>query len=256
MIGVDLDAIRINRAADVRGCAERLRDIVRDMLGFRVAICHNIAVKQPMVDADGEILATTVFGWTQDDKDRWWRTPRLALESPLPTACRYESEPFWCNAQGFRTPLPNPLLNAIDLARFERRSLTPAAIVVPVHLPFGQIGAASYVPPDRDRLEIGPEFAAHGDTLGLLTRTFIAGYVRVMCARERVPVGTSLSKREVECLRWAAVGKTDFEISLIMSRSRATVRFHIHNASLKLDAVNRSQTLFKATQLGYIGLNA
>ena len=69
-------------------------------------------------------------------------------------------------------------------------------------------------------------------------------------------MGAMLSKREVECLRWAAVGKTDFEISMIMLRSRATVRFHIHNASVKLSAVNRSQTLFKATQLGYIGLNA
>jgi DNA-binding CsgD family transcriptional regulator len=56
----------------------------------------------------------------------------------------------------------------------------------------------------------------------------------------------------VECLRWAAMGKTDIEISMIIKRSRATVRFHIHNASMKLDAVNRSQAVFKATQLGYI----
>ncbi|HEY0315526.1 MAG TPA: helix-turn-helix transcriptional regulator [Sphingomonas sp.] len=253
---VNLDAVRIAAPQYVRPAAERLREMVRDMTGFRVAICHNIAVKQPMIDANGDILATSVFGWTQDENDRWWRTPRLALESPLPTACRYESEPFWCNAQGFRTTMPNAMLDAIDLTNFERRGLTPAAIVVPVHLPFGQIGAASYVPPDRDRLDISAEFALYGDVLGLLTRTFIAGYVRVMCDRERLPVGPILSKREVECLRWAAVGKTDFEISLIMSRSRATVRFHIHNASLKLNAVNRSQTLFKAAQLGYIGLNS
>jgi len=73
------------------------------------------------------------------------------------------------------------------------------------------------------------------------------------CA-QRLPSGSRLSKREVECLRWAAIGKTDLEISMIMSRSRATVRFHIHNASTKLDAVNRSQTVFKASQLGYIAL--
>ncbi len=72
----------------------------------------------------------------------------------------------------------------------------------------------------------------------------------------RMPVRSSLSRHEVECLRWAAIGKTDVEIGMILSRSRATVRFHIHNAATKLDAVNRSQTLFKATQLGYIGFNA
>ena len=54
--------------------------------------------------------------------------------------------------------------------------------------------------------------------------------------------------------RLAYIGKTDLEISMIMSRSRATVRFHIHNASMKLNAVNRSQTVFKAAQLGYISL--
>jgi DNA-binding CsgD family transcriptional regulator len=151
--------------------------------------------------------------------------------------------------------LPNPMLDTLDRADFIRRGLTPAAIVVPVHLPFGQIGAASYIPEDADRLDLQEEFAGYGVHLGLLTRHFISGYVRAMCDKERLPVGANLSKREVECLRWAAIGKTDLEIGLIIARSRATVRFHMHNASSKLDAVNRSQTLFKAAQLGYIALH-
>jgi DNA-binding CsgD family transcriptional regulator len=256
MTCLNLDQVRIFTPHDVRPAAERLRDFVDRTLGFRVAICHNIAVSQPMMDANGEILATSVFGWTNDEADRWWRQPRLALESPLPTACRYESEPFWCNRDGIRTSIPNPMLDALDLSDFERRALTSAAIVVPVHLPFGQIGAASFVPRDPARLDVSEEFDAHADNLGLLTRTFVAGYTRVMCRQERVPVGPLLSKREVQCLRWAAVGKTDYEISMIMLRSHGTVRFHIHNASVKLSAVNRSQALFKATQLGYIGVNA
>lgn len=253
---VCLDSVRIVKREDVRQAAERLRDIVRELLGFRVAICHDITVKQPMLDAKGNVLATSVFGWTNDPADRWWRTPRLALDSPLPTACRYESEPFWCNAEGFHTAIPNPLLDAIDLTDFERRSLTPAAIVVPVHLPFGHLGAASYEPATRCKLDLSAEFEACGDVLGLLSRNFIASYVRVMCDAERLPVGVGLTKREVECLRWAAVGKTDHEIGIIMSRTRATVRFHLHKAAMKLESVNRSQTIFKAAQLGYIGLHS
>jgi DNA-binding CsgD family transcriptional regulator len=253
---LNLNEIRISRPQDVRPAALRLMEMVQTLLGFRLAVCHNIAISQPMVDADGNVLASSVFGWTDEETERWWCVPRLALESPLPTACRYESEPFWCNAEGFRTSTPNPMLAALDLTDFERRSLTVAAIVVPVHLPFGQIGAASFLPADRSHMDLSREFAAHGDTLGLLIRSFIASYTRVMCQQERLPVGPMLSRREVQCLRWAAIGKTDSEIGMIMLRSHATVRFHMHNAAVKLSAVNRSQALFKATQLGYIGVNA
>ena len=113
----------------------------------------------------------------------------------------------------------------------------------------------SYNPLDRDIVDLSEQFLACDDALGVYSRTFIATYVQVMGSIQALPPGSRLSKREVECLRWAAIGKTDLEISMIMSRSRATVRFHIHNASIKLNAVNRSQTVFKASQLGYISLN-
>ncbi|MEY4240261.1 MAG: hypothetical protein RL339_2862, partial [Pseudomonadota bacterium] len=48
-------------------------------------------------------------------------------------------------------------------------------------------------------------------------------------------------------------GKTDKEISMILGRSHATIRYHIHRAGEKLDSVNRAQTIFKAGQLGYLG---
>lgn len=255
MLKVDnIKAVRIGDAQSVRTAAEAFRRIVEELGDFRIAACHNIAVKEPMVDASGAILASDVFGWTVND--RWWHSPRLALDSPLPAACRYTSEPFWCNAEGIRTWQRNAFLEKIDLTNFEARAMTRAAIVVPVHLPFGQVGAVSFNSPDPEVTDLGDAFEAFGDELGVYARTFISSYVPVMCRAQRLPAASRLSKREVECLRWAAIGKTDFEISTIIERSRATVRFHIHNASLKLDAVNRSQTVFKAAQLGYIGLNS
>ena len=220
---------------------------------MRAAPAHDIAGKQTPVDGDGQVLARDVFGWA-DEERVWWRNSRIALFSPITTACRYESEPFWVNGEGFRTRQPNSFLDAIDLANFENRAMTCAAIVVPVHLPFGQIGAVSFNPFDRARTDLSEPFAAWGDALGVYARTFIATYVQAMGASSGLPSESRLSKREVECLRWAAIGKTDLEISMIMARSRATVRFHIHNAALKLNAVNRSQTVFKAAQLGYISL--
>jgi DNA-binding CsgD family transcriptional regulator len=247
-----IDSVRIATADDVTRAALALRALA-DAAGMRVAPAHNIALKQPMLDEAGEPLATSVFGWS-DCKVAWWKSPRLALDSPIPAACRYEAEPFWVNAEGFRTHQPNHFLTAIDLSNFAQRALTQAAIVAPVHLPFGQIGAVSFNPIDEEVTDLAQPFAEWSDLFGLAARTFVGSYVRVACRAQRLPAGSRLSKREVECLKWAAIGKTDQEISMIMARSRATVRFHIHNASIKLDAVNRSQTVFKAAQLGYIGL--
>lgn len=249
-----LDAMRAETPRDIVRAAEALRDGACDLFDCRVAASANIASMAPMRDADGQLLATGIFGW--DSSDRWWRTPGMALKSPITAACRYEHEPFWCNADGIHTRARNPLLDQIDLSDFEQRAQTHAAIVVPVHLPFGYLGAATFQARDRNRTDLSGEFTAFGDILGLYARTFIAGYQRVMGRPGRITVKNPLSRHEVECLRWAAIGKTDVEIGMILSRSRATVRFHIHNAATKLDAVNRSQTLFKATQLGYIGFNA
>jgi LuxR family transcriptional regulator, quorum-sensing system regulator CciR len=247
-----IDSVRISSPQDIRRAAEALHAI-GSSCGMRVAPAHDIADKSTPVDAEGNLLARDVFGWSEEERV-WWRNSRIALDSPLTTACRFESEPFWVNSEGFRTRQPNAYLRSIDLTNFDQRAMTRAAIVVPVHLPFGQIGAVSFNPSDRTKLDLTAEFAECGDAFGIYARTFIATYVHVMGHVQALPSGTRLSKREVECLRWAAIGKTDLEISMIMSRSRATVRFHIHNAAIKLNAVNRSQTVFKAAQLGYISL--
>ena len=248
----NIDAVRVTSPDGIRSAAEALHRIAMEQ-GMRVAPAHDIADKRTPVDAEGNILATAVFGWS-DDERVWWRNSRIALDSPLTTACRFEGQPFWANAEGFRTREPNPYLQSIDITNFEQRALTRAAIAVPVHLPFGQIGAVSFNPLDRDKVDLDDDFRRLSDAFGLYARTFIATYVQVMGSSQALPPESRLSKREVECLRWAAIGKTDIEISMIMSRSRATVRFHIHNAATKLNAVNRSQTVFKAAQLGYISL--
>jgi LuxR family quorum-sensing system transcriptional regulator CciR len=247
-----LERIAIRSLEGIRPAAEALRDAAMSLTGLRVAPCANIASKEPMVDGNGNILASDVFGWC-DPSERWWERPLLALTSPITLACRYESEPFWCCAAGIHTQQYNPHIVGLDLSDFFERAMTEAAIVVPIHLPYGQIGAVSFQPAVPEKDGLGAKFAEFGDLLGMLSRKFICSYVKVMDKAQWIPSDVKLSKREIECLRWAAVGKTDSEIALILGRSCATIRFHIHNAALKLNAVNRSQAVFKAGQLGYLG---
>jgi len=202
----------------------------------------------------GLSLALDVFGWT-DPGPRWWENARLALTSPLTIACRYESEPFWCNEHGIHLRQQNAHIASLDIADFCKRAMTEAAIVVPIHLPFGEIAAVSFNPKEPERTDLSAEFAQHADTLEHWARRFICSYVKVRAKHRWIASDVRLSKREVQCLRWASLGKTDEEIARILGRSCATIRFHIHNAAIKLNAVNRSQTVFKASQLGYLGLD-
>src|SRR5882762_5572310 len=247
-----LDRLTVRSIAGIRGAAQALHETALSIANLRTAACANIASKDPMIDGEGQILASEVFGW-REPGERWWERPRLALTSPLTLACRYESEPFWCNRSGIHTQQCNPHLVALDLTDFFERAMTEAAIVVPIHLPYGQIGAVSFQPAVPEKEGLGPKFTEFGELLGMLSRKFVCSYVRVMDKAQWIPSDVKLSKREIECLRWAAVGKTDSEVALILGRSCATIRFHIHNAAMKLNAVNRSQAVFKAGQLGYLG---
>ncbi|WP_187775636.1 LuxR family transcriptional regulator [Luteimonas suaedae] len=63
-----------------------------------------------------------------------------------------------------------------------------------------------------------------------------------------------LSRREREVLRWSAIGKTSWEISLILGISERTVNFHVQGACRKLQAQGRRAACARAVALGLISL--
>jgi DNA-binding CsgD family transcriptional regulator len=64
-----------------------------------------------------------------------------------------------------------------------------------------------------------------------------------------------LSGREVECLKWAAIGKTAFETSMIIGISERTVRHHLEMSRRKLDAGNITHAVVKAINGNLLGQN-
>ena len=61
-----------------------------------------------------------------------------------------------------------------------------------------------------------------------------------------------ITEREIECLQWASIGKTAWEISVILSISERTVGFHLANAAVKLQANNRTHAVSTALKKGLI----
>jgi len=55
-----------------------------------------------------------------------------------------------------------------------------------------------------------------------------------------------LTERETEILRWLMEGKTSWDVGKILSISESTVKFHVNNTLVKLNAVNRTHAVAKA----------
>ena len=82
----------------------------------------------------------------------------------------------------------------------------------------------------------------------------IANVVHEMILRvERVSeVIPRLTKREIECLKWASEGKTYEEIAIILGIRRGTVQSYMEFSRLKLNAVNTTHSVTRALRLRLI----
>jgi DNA-binding CsgD family transcriptional regulator len=124
-----------------------------------------------------------------------------------------------------------------------------AGITMPVHSPQGELGILSLA------LDAPPEVALPITQNSLPYVQLLAGHlheaVRRVTGLLKVP-DPDLSLREIECLRWAADGKTSGEIAQLLGLSESTINFHLNNAMQKLDVVNRQHAVGKAALQGLI----
>jgi LuxR family transcriptional regulator, quorum-sensing system regulator CviR len=56
----------------------------------------------------------------------------------------------------------------------------------------------------------------------------------------------SLSPRELEVLKWLTLGKSSWDISVILKISERTVNYHVTNIMKKLDVTSRLQAVSEA----------
>jgi len=230
--------------------------LAREIAAFAVRIglpylaaAADIGSTRPLVGPDGRLLAETVFRWLDPDL-RYWEDHGFALRAAFIHATRACSEPFYFTGGRFASWRPNRVLEAITNEGPVDTYGVGSAIVTPAYLPGGVIGAVVWATPDAD-FDVAETFATHvGHMLGLSLR-FVATYGEAVSGAEGPPA--RLTRREIQCLKWAASGKTDAEISGLVDISLPTVRFHVTNAARKLRVAGRSQAIQRAATLGYIG---
>lgn len=76
--------------------------------------------------------------------------------------------------------------------------------------------------------------------------------VRLELSRLLPEQNATLTVREKECMKWAADGKTAWEIGQILNISERTAVFHISNVVQKLGAANKTQAIVRAVALRLI----
>ena len=216
-----------------------------------VAAQSDLGDAVPMADRHGHPFAAT-FPWP-DDAHGYWRNRRLALQAPFLQAARLLAEPIWYADGRLGSWRPTRLLDGIDCTGVPARFGYAGALIAPVHLPGGQVGAVVWVA--TAPVDMAAIFATRAEPMFALATRFLAAHAELSATRPP-PSPVPLSAREVQCVRWAAAGKTNAEIGTILSLSVSTVRFHLRNAGEKLGATTRARLIQLATGLGFLGPEA
>ncbi len=122
---------------------------------------------------------------------------------------------------------------------------------VSLHGPRGEIYLVTFAAGDSH-----PDPAAELSKLNLLAVQFHAAYSGLARTGNDPRSAIVLTPRERECLQWLALGKSPWDIGMILDISAHTVRFHIRNVYRKLNANNRALAVVKAIRYGLISTDS
>lgn len=170
------------------------------------------------------------------DWAEWFDRERLGLTDPVHRASQRTSAGFaWHN-------VPKMIdLRASDREIFSRakRHGIGDGLTIPAHVPGDAHGSCSFA---WARGQVANDDA-------LIAAQSVSNFAFEAARRVHSPVlvtGPRLTDRQRECLKWVARGKTDWEISRIMSISEMTVLEHVRNARHRYDASTRTHLAVRA----------
>jgi len=194
-------------------------------LGFdHFALLHHASVNS----GDGRLIRIDNYpdGWASE-----FVAKRFARDDPVHLASSHSNAGFAWSELGKLIPLR---ARHRDILARSRRHGIGAGFTVPVNVPGEPSGSCSFaVRPGRElpqrRLIFAELVGAHA--FGAARRLKLP----------RGPRRPHLSRREVQCLRLVALGKTDWEIARILGLSIHTAHQYVKRGRAAYDAVSRTQ---------------
>ncbi len=127
-----------------------------------------------------------------------------------------------------------------------------SGITFPIHGPNGEFGVISFASDGAANDQFKRTIDEFLPQLSLLRDYAFESSLRFARKRCGEPDKPRLTRRELEVLNWAMVGKSSWEISRITVCAEATVNFHMANIRQKFNVNTRQQALVKAISLGIL----
>ena len=244
---------QLTEQASVRAAGRLLAETAAELGWDRAAFIIDKDQTIPARSDKGEFVGVDM-GWPAAYIEEWVRQG-LCRICPVTQHCARATDSFAWESDPKGMAWEGRALAAEQRRVLEfYRDCADGAVTVPVHRPGGKIGYVSWFMRDGRRLI--PKFCETYDATYLISHAFIRHLEHIIRPQERAgacgkPPGM-LTARELECLRWAACGRTEEDIGIIIERSRETVHFHLQNAAAKLEACNRTHAVAIACSRGLI----
>ncbi len=168
---------------------------------------------------------------------------------PVISHCHDHATPVsWEEAQHHHRRIVDPHLQKIRHLFGEAREFGLCnGVSVPLHGPGVSWGLMSFASRDLD----AADFEERLPELHLLSHFVHEAARQFLRSKTPTPL-PALTKRERECLSWAAEGKTSWEIGQLLNISERTSIFHLQNATHKLGVSGRQAAIARAISLGLI----
>ena len=232
------------RALDFVDAVERLdAPEVIQMFESEIKACGFHAYIMAGLPSPGTSLSdlTVANGWPPEWFEIYTRE-NFSVMDPVPKYGASTVQPFeWAEARYDKDN--NPAAHLVMTRATEFRLMQ--GYCIPLHYDEG----GAVISMATEQLNIDPVAKSALQLIGVYAHNRIRALARPKAEKRDL-----LTPREREILRWAADGKTSWEVSVILNISERTVKFHLTQASHKLNAVNRTAAVAKALARGLIKL--
>ncbi len=213
-----------------------------------IATCADISSARPTVLSNG-VPVSSLFEFASDARD-YWLQGDLALQNAIVTIIRWTAEPFYYDngvVGGWRE-----LRIAPEVELQPNQTSIRSSIVAPIHLPGNVVGAVVWGT-DQAGIDVRATFERHAADLYIMALRFVCACNTSSRGQPSIR-SFRLTRREIQCVKLAAAGKTDEEIGTILSLAIPTVRFHLKKAGDKLGESGRLRTVQRAAALGFVSI--